>query len=440
MSNRKYYLAIDIGASNGRHIIGYKDEFNNVQTIEIYRFKNRIQTSGFYETWNIQRLVSEVKKGIKIALALYPDIESMAIDTWGVDYVLMNNNQVINPVYAYRSNRTKEAIASVHRLVSFEELYSRTGIQFQPFNTIYQLYADKNAGRLEKASDFLLIPEYLTYVLTGVKVHEYTNASTTGLINVDTQNYDAKIISKLGLKPQLFKTLTKPGIVVGHFLPKIQEEVGGTIQVKLCASHDTASAVEGIPHLGDNPYLSSGTWSLLGIKTSSAVTSTDALNANFSNEAGPNYIRLQKNIMGLWIIQRLQAEMDISLPLLQANARKSNYSAIFDVNNELFLSPISMKNAIIEYFTNREYEVPQNDNDILKSAFLSLATSYSKALVELEHICERTFSKLYIVGGGAYNEYLNELTAKITKKEIVVLPIEATALGNLKVQMEELNA
>ena len=247
----KYYLAIDIGASSGRHIIGYLED-GHIKTHEIYRFDNDVVKKDGHLIWDIDYLELKVKKGIALALSKY-EIESISIDTWGVDYVLLNNDEVIYPVYAYRDNRTEKIIDEVHSIIPFEELYSRTGCQFQPFNTIYQLYDDLKQARLEKATDFLMIPEYLMYKLTGVKKKEFTNATTTGLINHKTLEYDEEIIDRLSLPKHLFPKLFQPKELVGYC-----EEA----KVVLCPTHDTASAVEGIPMKGNQLYISSGTFGL----------------------------------------------------------------------------------------------------------------------------------------------------------------------------------
>lgn len=250
-----------------------------------------------------------MKKGIRRAFAKYPQIESLAIDAWGVDYVLMTKDGALMPCLAYRDSRTNSVIDEVHSIIPFKELYSKTGIQFQPFNTIYQLYEETKRNRLSIATDFLMIPEYLNYLLTGIKKKEYTNATTTGLVNAETGEFDKSIIFMLGLPKRLFGKLYAPGTSVGALKPEIAAEVGGQLEVLLCASHETASAVEGIPMNGNQPYISSGTWSLLGLKVQSAITGENSRKANYSNEGGVGYTRYQKNIMGLWLVQSLQKEL-----------------------------------------------------------------------------------------------------------------------------------
>ena len=419
----KYALAIDIGASSGRHIIGWMED-GTIKTKEVYRFDNGVKEKDGHLIWDIDYLEAKVRKGIDIALG-EADISSLSIDTWGVDYVLMNGDQPIYPVYAYRDHRTEEVIEEVHSLIPFEELYEHTGCQFQPFNSIYQLYDDKKKGRLDHATDFLMIPEYLMYRLTGVKKKEFTNATTTGMIDHETLEFDRQIIERLGLPAHLFKKLDQP-----------KEEVGiyKGIKVLLCATHDTGSAVEGIPMKGNELYISSGTWSLLGVKTDAPITDKGSMKANYSNEGGIGYNRYQKNIMGMWIVNELQRKLcpysEISQIVI--DAQNSDYEEVLDANDPSLLSPDDMKEAFDALLNDK----PKATADYFRCAYKSLALSYKQAIEELESNTGKTYSELYIVGGGAKNKFLNELTEKATGKKVVALPIEATAIGNLKVQLE----
>jgi len=417
------YLAIDIGASSGRHIVGWRED-GVLNTHEVYRFENGVEEQGGHLVWNLARLVREVKAGIEKAMAQYPKIESLAIDTWGVDYVLLRGNEVVEPVYAYRDARTEAVIETVHHILPFSELYRKTGCQFQPFNSIYQIYDDLQRGRLDGVSDLLMLPEYLLYSLCGGKAREYTNATTTGLVNAKSGEFDREIIAALGLPPHLFPSLGKPGTVVGEYKG---------IRCVLCATHDTASAVEGIPMEKNAPYISSGTWSLLGVKTPYPITDEASRAANYSNEGGVGYNRYQKNIMGMWVVNELRRELcpKATFDEVVELAKRSTFDRIVDVNSPAFLSPKSMKTAFDEALGGA-CEL----GDYFRSAYRSLAVSYKSALAELEHNTGVTYDTLYVVGGGAKNEYLNELTRAETGKRVIALPIEATALGNLKLQME----
>lgn len=429
----RYYLAIDIGASSGRHIVGWR-EGETLRTKEVYRFANAVKEEKGSLVWDVSALFADVKKGISAALCEFPHIESLAIDTWGVDYVLMQGDREILPCYAYRDPRTEPVIPRVHRAIPFSELYARTGIQFQPFNTIYQLVCDREAGRLDDATDLLMLPAYFSYKLTGVKAHEYTDATTTGLVSGG--EYDREILSRLSLPQALFPALSRPGTLLGGFLPEVREEIGGDIPVVLCASHDTASAVEGIPMPEDSLYISSGTWSLLGAKVPRALTDEGSMAANYSNEGGVGYIRYQKNIMGQWVVNRLKEELcpAASFGEIERAARASTFREVVDVNAPAFLAPKSMRAAFDGALTVH----PESVGDYFRCAFLSLAAGYAQAVEEIERNLGRSFRRLCIAGGGAKNAFLNELTARTCAKEVVALPVEATALGNLKIQMKRL--
>ena len=419
----RYCLAIDIGASSGRHIVGWK-EGDEICTKEVYRFPNGADQQDGHLIWDMERLVREVKAGIEEARKQYR-IDSLSIDTWGVDYVLLKGDEEVLPVYAYRDSRTEEVIPWVHEQMPFEELYAHTGCQFQPFNTIYQLSADLKAGRLEGVTDFLMLPEYLMYRLTGVKKKEFTNATTGGMINRDTLKYDGEIIRRLGLPERLFSKLSQPGELVGKY---------GDTDVVLCATHDTGSAVEGIPMEGQELYVSSGTWSLLGVKTPHPITDEASMKANYSNEGGVGYNRYQKNIMGMWIVNELQKEIcpDESIVKLVQDAENSDYDLTLDANDPSLMAPESMKAA----FDALLPEPPKDTAGYFRCAYRSLALSYRDAISELESNTGVKYSKLYIVGGGAKNRFLNRLTEEATGKQVIALPIEATALGNLKIQLE----
>lgn len=421
---QEYYLAIDIGASSGRHIVGWWED-GKIKTTEVYRFPNGVREKYGHLVWDMEALLREVKCGIRAAKKAFPEIVSLSIDTWGVDYVLLRGSQEVLPVYAYRDGRTEVVIPLVHEKMSFSELYRRTGCQFQPFNSIYQLYADKLAGRLDGVTDLLMIPEYLLYKLCGVKAREYTNATTMGMVNAQTGEFDREIIEALGFPRNLFPTLSQPRTVIGEY---------EGIKCVLCATHDTASAVEGIPMDGNHPYISSGTWSLLGVKTPKPITDKASEAANYSNEGGVGYNRYQKNIMGMWLVNELKQDLcsGLAFPEIVKAAEESACDILVDANAPEFLAPKSMKDAFDTATGGRL----KKNGDYFRCAYRSLATSYRAALDELERNTGQTYEKLYIVGGGAKNAFLNRLTEEATGKQVIALPMEATALGNLKIQME----
>lgn len=431
----KYYLAIDLGASSGRHVVGHFEN-NELKLEEVYRFRTEMDDSSNGLVWNIPSILREIKTGIKIAFKKYKEIESLSIDTWGVDYVLMDGEKEIPPYYAYRNDRNQKSAEKVHKFLPFEEIYKRTGIQFAAFNTIYPLYDDKEKGRLAKTTDYLMLPCYFVYKLTGIKTHEYTIESTGSLLDPRTREYHYELLEKLGLDKRFFTELKQPGFIVGDLLPEVQKEVGGNCKVVLCASHDTASAFEAVDVDEESLILSSGTWSLLGIKIKEPIISEESMNANYTNEGGVGYIRFLKNIMGMYLVNRVIQEIGQNIPYVMKHIEESKYKRTFDVNDESLNAPKSMRDAILKLLKDNP---PKRDIDLFASIYHSLALCYKKAIEELEKITGKTYKKIYIVGGGAKNKYLNNLVKEYTNLEVIALPIEATSLGNIKVQMKASN-
>lgn len=433
--NNKYYLAIDLGASSGRHIVGWKED-GEIKTKEIYRFENHMDNEGGHLVWDTKRLFNEIKNGLKKAFSQYESIESLAIDTWGVDYVLIKDGKSVLPCYAYRDSRTESAIEEINSKISFETFYMRTGIQFQSFNTVYQLYADNKEGRLDGVSTFLMMPEYFGYLLTGNMVKEYTNATTTGLVNCKTRKFDTDLIQSLGLPLRMFPSLDMPGTFVGKLNSDVAKEVGGQTTVKLCPSHDTASAFYAVDNEDDSVLISSGTWAILGAKIKEANVSRDALRYNFANEGGVGNFRFLKNITGMWINVCLKNVFGRSFDEMTRLASESMFDGTFDVNAKEFSLPENMDKKINNRFESCNLNAPKTEGDLYRSAYRSMAMGYKKAIDDLEKCENRTFDKIYIVGGGANNKLVNEFTREFTNKEVVAMPIEATAIGNLKSQME----
>lgn len=429
----KYFLAIDIGASSGRHILGYIDG-SQIKTEEIYRFKNGSKTRNGHLVWDSEELFREIKRGLRRAKDAGKTPSFIGIDTWAVDYALLDGeDRLIGEIFAYRDSRTVSAIECVHRHISFDELYKRTGIQYQPFNTVYQLYADKMSGKSVKAESMLMLPDYLNFRLTGVKRQEYTNATSTGLVNAQTHGWDGNILELLGFDGKLFGKLSQPGEIVGELTPEIQKEIGYNAAVILPATHDTASAVLAAPLDGESPYISSGTWSLLGIEQSAARSDAMSQRANYSNEGSIDFkFRYQKNIMGLWLIQSVKRELKdkFSFATLSAMARCKSGAGLIDVNDNRFLSPKSMIEEI-KRATGRNISTAS----IMRVIYDSLAKSYAEALEELEKSTGKKYSTLNIIGGGSRDALLNELTAKATGKTVITGPVEATSIGNLVMQM-----
>ncbi|MBQ8291965.1 MAG: rhamnulokinase [Clostridia bacterium] len=434
----RYYLAIDIGASSGRHILAHIENGKMV-TEEIYRFQNGPQTLKAYDgkehlMWTHKRLFGEILNGLKKAKEIGKIPYSVGIDTWGVDYALLDeNDEAIGGIYCYRDARTDKTIPCVHETVSFEKLYEKTGIQFASFNTVYQLLHDKKTGRMEKAKSFLMLPDYFHFRLTGVKKQEYTNATTTGMVNAKTHTWDTEILEKLGYKKELFGELSMPGTEVGEFTDEVASFVGYKAKVILPATHDTASAVLAAPLDGQTPYISSGTWSLLGVEQNFAHTSEAARKAGYSNEGSlNNTFRLQINIMGLWMIQQVRHELDdkYSFVELVNMARENPVDYEIKVNEQRFMAPENMTKEINEA-VGKELTV----GEMAYVIYNNLAKCYDESLQALEAVTGKKYETLNIIGGGSKNGFLNELTAKYTGKKIITGPAEGTAIGNFMMQM-----
>lgn len=427
-----YYLAIDIGASSGRHILSHIEKERLVLE-EIYRFDNNLTQTKNGLVWDIESLFSEVLNGIKMCKKIGKIPKSIAIDTWGVDYVLLDENKKeIKPCYCYRDGRTNAVVDEVESLISPAALYAKTGIQKQNFNTIYQLYADKKNGRLQNAKYFLMMPEYLSFKLTGVCKNEYTNATTTGLVNAKDKVWDSDIISALGLPSELFGTLNTPSSVVGDFSENIQKAVGFNSTVLFAPSHDTASAVCACPMQDDDLYISSGTWSLIGTEITEPILNDNARKLNFTNEGGIDYrFRFLKNYMGMWLFQNIRRNLNKSMTYdeMMELAKKCGEYKYFDVNDSTLVAPKNMIDAIGKLIGSDDLGL------ILNSAYHSLAKSYSEAVMEIEAVTGKRFKAIHIVGGGCQDKYLNALTRDYTGKSVTAGPIEATATGNIVSQI-----
>lgn len=427
-----YYLAIDIGASSGRHILSHI-ESERLVLEEIYRFDNNLTQSKDGLVWDIDSLFAEVLCGIKKCKEMGKIPKSIAIDTWGVDYVLLDENKKeIKPCYCYRDGRTNAVIDEVESLVSSTELYAKTGIQKQNFNTIYQLYADKKNGRLQNAKYFLMMPEYLSFKLTGVCKNEYTNATTTGLVNAKTKAWDTQIIHALGLTEDLFNPLFLPSSVVSDLSTDVQKAVGFNSTVLFAPSHDTASAVCACPMQDDDLYISSGTWSLIGTEITEPILNDSARKLNFTNEGGIDYrFRFLKNYMGMWLFQNIRRNLNKSMTFdeMMSLAKNCGEHKYFDVNDSTLVAPKNMIDAIGKLIGSDDLGL------ILNSAYHSLAKSYSEAVTEIETVTGKRFNAIHIVGGGCQDKYLNALTRDYTGKSVTAGPIEATATGNIVSQI-----
>lgn len=438
----EYYLAVDIGASSGRHILAWLEE-GQIKLEEVYRFSNGMVKKEGSLCWELDRLFEEILKGMEVCKKIGKIPVSMGIDTWAVDYVLLDGEgAVLGNTYGYRDHRTEGMDKAVYGMIPEEELYRRTGIQKQIFNTIYQLTAarEKEPELFSKAEKLLMIPDYFGYLLTGIARTEYTNATTTQLINPKTHNWDFELIEKLGIEPSLFTEIAVPGTVLGSLKKEIEERVGYNLTVIQAATHDTASAVAAVPALKEDfLYISSGTWSLMGVEQKEANCSDESRRRNFTNEGGYEYrYRFLKNIMGLWMIQSVRHEYEDRYSfgeLCQMAKECDDFPARVDVNDDRFLSPESMIEALKEVCRENGQEVPETPGEMAKVIYRSLADSYGQTVKEIEELTGKQYESIHVVGGGANADYLNQLTADSTGKQVYCGPTEATAIGNLVVQM-----
>ncbi len=448
----KYYLAVDIGASSGRHILAHIED-DKIVLEEVYRFYNGMDEKGKHQVWDTERLFSEILEGMKKCKELGKIPATMGIDTWGVDYVLLDkDDNRIGDCIAYRDGRTEGMDEEVYKIISEEELYERTGIQKAIFNTIYQLMSTKvrKPEKLERARTFLMVPDYFHFLLTGVRKQEYTNASTTQLVNAQTADWDHELISMLGYPDELFGELSMPGTVVGPLKKDIENKVGFNCTVVLPATHDTGSAVMSVPCTDENTlYISSGTWSLMGCELEKANCTKEAQKANFTNEGGYQHrYRFLKNIMGLWMIQSVKKEFeegydypgksaadDFSFANLCDRAAKETIASVVPANDARFLNPDSMVKEVQKACEESGQQVPQTPWELSRVIYRSLAVCYKQATEEIEAITGKHFDSVNIVGGGSNAVYLNQLTAKETGRAVNAGPGEATAIGNIGAQM-----
>jgi len=425
------FLAADLGASSGRTIVGVIEK-GTIRLEETYRFENGMKDIDGGKRWAVLELVEEVKKG----LAASGKVDGIGIDTWGVDYGLLDaGGQLVDLPFAYRDARHQEAMPEVYKRVAKRSLYAITGLQEMTFNTIFQLVAErmKHPKVLDRAARLLMMPELITYFLTGEPCSEYSACSTTGLLDAKKRDWDLDLIENLGLPERIFGKIHMPGARAGT--------CGGT-PVFLPAMHDTGSAVAAVPagEGGSWAYLSSGTWSLIGAELDEPVLTPEAEAANFTNEGGVDgKIRFLKNINGLWLIQecrRIWAEQGkpLEFSAIASAAAGSTFSATVDPNHPRFFAPADMIHEIADDLSARGEPVPQAVGDVARCCYLSLAKAYKRELDSLQQVTGKRFERLHVVGGGARAELLNQLAADAVGIPVYAGPVEATALGNLCVQ------
>jgi rhamnulokinase len=436
--------AADLGASGGRVMLGRVGP-NELSVHQVARFANRpVHTiDGLH--WDVLDLYRQVLDGLRAAARQEPKLGSVGIDSWAVDYALINGDRMVGNPYHYRDGRTREAVAVAHALVAPQELYSRTGLQFQPFNTLYQLVADRLSGSLESADTILLIPDLIAFWLTGTRGAERTNASTTGLLDVGTGDWDAALITRLGLRRSQLPEIVEPGTSLGHLLPAVSVEVGGApdLQVVTVGSHDTASAVVAVPMTsGEAAFISCGTWSLVGVELETPVLTEASRRANFTNEGGVDgRVRYLRNVMGLWLLSesirswdRAGAATDLTALLTAAAEVEPSSVTVFDVDDPRFLAPGDMPARIAAYCTEHGLAVPRTPAEMARSIIESLAAGYALALRAASELSGAAIRTVHIVGGGSQNELLCQLTANHSGLPVLAGPAEATAIGNVLIQ------
>lgn len=440
MSN--YYLAVDMGASSGRLILG---RLNNgrFELEEMHRFENGMVERDGELCWDYHRLFHEIREGLKKCVSAGKVPASMGIDTWGVDFALVKEDgTIVGNTVGYRSDRTNGMDDEVAKIIPLDELYENTGIQKAIYNTIYQLMAVKqnSPSDLEQADRLLLVPDYFNYLLTGNMYNEYTHATTTQLIEPHKKNWNLELIERLGYPTKLFRDVVTSGTLIGRLKKDIVDYIGADLEVVAVPSHDTASAVLAVPAWDDDfIFLSSGTWSLIGVESMEPDCSQKSMEYNFTNEGGYEYrYRYIKNIMGLWLIQSIRHELNDQYSfsqIVKLAEESKDFPSRIDVNDECFLAPKSMIEAIKDYCRKTGQRVPESVGELATVVYTSLAECYAKSIKEIEELKGRVYGRLHIVGGGSNAEYLNQLTAKATRKAVYAGPSEGTAIGNIMAQM-----
>ena len=447
MSKVYKFLAFDFGASSGRAMLA-KFDGKTIQLEEKHRFSNDPVdiNGGFY--WDALRLFFEIKQGIlNCAHSGDGDIDAIGIDTWGVDYGLLDkNDKLLSNPYHYRDTRTDGMYDKAFAIVPKEEIFNSTGIAFNWFNTLYQLLASKleDDSALKEAKTMLFMPDLFNFFLTGKKRTEYTIASTSQMFDSRTFDWAYGLLDKLGIRTDMFADMIYPGEIVGTLKPELAEELGvGEIPVVAVASHDTGSAVASVPVTDDKDfiYISSGTWSLMGVELDTPNVSEDAMKYNFTNEGGVNKsIRFLKNIMGLWLIQECRRQWQregtlLSFDELEREAREAEpFASLIDPDYPAFQTPGNMPKRIREYCEKTGQKVPETTGAIIRTIAESLAFRYRATVEGMEDVTGKKYDVINIVGGGIKDKMICQFTANATKRTVSTGPVEATSIGNVVVQ------
>ena len=458
----KRYIAADFGAGSGRVIVGTPSA-EGIQLEEIHRFENNQKMIDCHLRWDFNALFNELKTGLKKAFAKYGDeIESIGIDTWGVDFGLLDKDgKLISTPVCYRDDRTKGMLELAFQKLPKEEFFQHAANQFMEINTAFQLLSatvetspcgvsindNSNTSpcgisELQRAEKLLFMPDLFNYFLTGKCYNEFTISSTSQLMNSLTHQWDNVIFDRLGLPKHLMQEIIYPGTVIGRLTDELAEELGGNANVIAVGSHDTASAVASISDAGNDwAFISSGTWSLMGTPTKEPIISQEAFDASFTNEGMTDgRIRFLKNITGLWLIQQLVKEWEqegykCDYSELVKEAELSEFNSSFDVDDASFMNPEKMSEAIVSYLKERNDDIPVTKGDFMRCICISLAKKYAEVKTQMERCTNKKINKIYIVGGGSRNQLLNKLAAEYTGCEVIKGEVEATAMGNILVQV-----
>lgn len=443
------FLAFDLGASSGRALLGiFKDK--KLELVEVHRFKNQMTLIHGSYFWNIFTLFNELKTGLKKCITefgIQPD--SIGIDTWGVDYSLVSKEgQIVGLPFAYRDHRTDNSMQEFFKVLPKKETYLLSGIQFMQFNTLFQLFASvqDNYSGLKVAESLLFTPDTLNFLFTGVKKNEYTIASTSQLLKPGKAVWEDKLFESAKISKNLVEEIVQPGNILGNLLPEILEETGsGPIPCIAVAGHDTASAIVSVPVEGKNwAYLSSGTWSLLGIESATPLVSEKTLEMNFTNEGGvEGTTRFLKNIMGMWLIQECKRIWDEECELewqeiVDLSEAAEPFKYLINPDDAAFLNPGNMPKAIQEFCAKTNQPIPETKGEIARCVYDSLVLKYKYTIKQIESVTGNKIEKLHIIGGGANNKIMNQLTANATGIPVFAGPTEATAIGNIMLQAKAL--
>jgi rhamnulokinase len=440
--SRRNFLAFDLGAESGRAVLGtLENETINIR--ELHRFPNGPFSLLGHLHWNIYNLFDDIKKGMKTCASEIPaELESLAVDTWGVDFgLLAGDGSILGPPYAYRNPRNIQAMKKFLEIFPKERIYELTGIQFMPFNSLFQLYALvlDNSAFLKAATGLLFMPDLFTYLLTGVKTTETTIASTSQLYNPRLGSWNEELFSALGISRSIMQSPVRPGTVIGPILPAVSQETGlADVPAVATAGHDTGSAVAAVPAFGKNwAYISSGTWSLMGIESPQPLITPQTLKLNFTNEGGmEGTTRFLKNVTGLWLVQQCRKKWSANRPLsydeMRAMAASAPaFKAMIDPDAPDFLNPPDMPSAIQHFCRKTGQAVPSTPGEVLLCVIESLALKYRVVLEELKQVSPHPIEKIHIIGGGSQHVTLCQFTADATSLPVITGPVEATAIGNI---------